>query len=148
MSAKLTKASRALMRRSLRLLDMEYKPAEIADELATSSKYILRIVNAGAPARKDANGRYWIHGLSFARWLSDAAPKNDKELKARPTIADNEAYCTKCRAVTVYSEYRRMGRISYGECPSGHKVTRFVSITRKEKTNEHTQNARSRERSL
>ena len=124
---KLTKASRALMRRSLRLLDMEYKPSEIAEELSTNQQHILRLLSAGAPARKDIKGRYWIHGKSFATWLADASPKNDRDLKARPAIAENEAYCLQCRLVITYTEHRRTGHISYGTCPHGHKVTRFIS---------------------
>jgi hypothetical protein len=109
------------------LLDMEYKPSEIAEELATNPQHILRLVGFGAPARKDAKGRFWIHGKSFASWLADAAPKNDKELKARPTIAGNEAYCTTCRKITTYTEHRRKGNVSYGKCQQGHNVTRFIS---------------------
>lgn len=139
-TVKLTKASRALMRRSLRLLDMEYKPSEIAEELATYSQHILKLVAAGAPARKDTKGRYWIHGASFARWLADAAPKTDRDLKARPSMADNEAYCLRCRTITPYSEHRRTGNVSYGTCPQGHSVSRFMTSKKKPtgraKTNE------------
>lgn len=134
----LSKASRALMRRSLRLLDMEYKPAELADELNTNPQHIIRLVSSGAPARKDIKGRYWIHGASFAKWLEDAAPKNNKELKARPSIADNETYCVQCRAITPYTEHRRKGHLAFGTCPRGHKTTRFLSkeATQKPMTHE------------
>lgn len=133
MTIKLSKASRALMRRSLRLLDMEYKPSEIADELSTDPSHILRVIRSGAPARKDSKGRFWVHGLSFAAWLKNAAPKNDNELKARPTIADNEAYCVGCHEITPYTEHRRKGRIVYGTCPKGHKVARFISSKEQKK---------------
>jgi hypothetical protein len=127
MTVKLGKSSRALMRRSLRLLDMEYKPSEIASELSTDNRHILRLVEAGAPARKDDNGRYWIHGRNFALWLENVSPKNDKELKARPVVKDNEAYCVVCRSLVIYKEHRLKGRVSYGTCPLGHKTARFIS---------------------
>ncbi len=133
MTVKLTKASRALVRRSLRLLDMEYKPSEIADELATEPAHILRVIRAGAPARKDSKGRFLIHGESFASWLQNAAPKNDKETKARHAIADNEAYCLVCRAYTTYTEYRRVRNVSFGTCPKGHKISRFISTKTNQK---------------
>jgi len=127
MTEKLSKASRALIKRSLRLLDMEYKPSEIAEELATDPIHILRVLRSGAPARKDSKGRYWVHGTSFASWLQNAAPKNDKELKERYSIADNEIYCLVCKEYTTYTEYRRVNNVSFGTCLKGHKVSRFIS---------------------
>jgi hypothetical protein len=100
------------MRRSIRILDMEYKPAEIA-------------VAAGAPARKDANGRYWIHGLTFVQWLKDAGPKKPGD---KSTIENDEAYCFNCRRVVHFTETRRIKRTVYGICLNGHKVIRYISL--------------------
>jgi hypothetical protein len=125
---KLSKASQSMMRFTLRLLDMEYKPSELAEELHTDSRHILSFIGMGCPARKDSNGRYWLHGETFARWMRDTVAKNDRDLASRPAIADNEAYCVKCRAIVNFTEYRRAGRVAYGNCKAGHKVTRFVSI--------------------
>ncbi len=130
MAIRIEKLSRALMRRSMRLLEMEYKPSEMANELNASTEQILKLVSAGAPARKDSNGRYWIHGLNFAKWLSDVAPKKDKD---KSIFADNECYCLQCRAIVIYDEYRRKDRIIFGTCPQGHKVSRFTSKAQKEK---------------
>lgn len=124
MTVRVEKLSRAMIRRSMRLLDMEYKPSEVADELAATKEQILRLISAGAPARRDAKGHYWIHGETFVKWLTDAAPKNGK---AKSTFADNECYCVVCRETTTYIEHRRAGRISYGKCPRGHNVARFLS---------------------
>lgn len=124
MAVRIKKLSRALVRRSVRLLDMEYKPSEIAEELAASKKQILRLVSAGAPARKDAKGNYWIHGETFAVWIQKAAPKNDKQ---RRIFNDNEAYCLTCKAVVKFTEYRRTGHLVYGKCADSHKITRFLS---------------------
>jgi hypothetical protein len=117
---------------------MEYKPSEIAEELATNSQHILRLVGMGAPARKDTKGRFWIHGATFARWLADAAPKNDRDLKARPRMAENECYCVACRKITTYTAHRRKGTMVYGKCPKGHNTVRFVSKkpTGRARTNE------------
>lgn len=124
MTVRVEKLSRALIRRSMRLLDMEYKPSEIADELGASKDQIIRLVSAGAPARKDSKGRYWIHGDSFVEWLNKAAPKNER---AKVTFADNETWCVKCKETVTYTETRRRGHISYGKCPQGHNVARFKS---------------------
>lgn len=128
MTVRIEKLSRALMRRSIRLLNMEYKPSEIAAELAARKDQIVKLISAGAPARKDSKGNYWIHGEKFAAWLENAAPKNDKGKKI---FHDNEAYCFSCRAVVIFTEYRRNGRIVFGNCSQGHKVSRFVSKSEK-----------------
>ncbi len=124
MTVRVEKLSRALMRRSMRLLDMEYKPSEIADELGASKIQVLRLLSAGAPARKDSKGHYWIHGETFVKWLNDAAPKNSRQ---KDTFADNETYCVVCRAVVIYTEHRRKGRFAYGKCEHGHNVARMLS---------------------
>ncbi len=127
MTVRVEKLSRALMRRSMRLIEMEYKPAEIAAELSASKDQIIRLVSAGAPARKDSKGHYWINGLSFARWLEKAAPKKDKD---QGTFADNECWCMVCRGVVIFKEKRRVGNMVYGLCPEGHNTSRIFS-TRK-----------------
>ena len=128
MTVRVDRLSRALMRRSIRILDMEYKPSEIAEELGASKVQILRLLSAGAPARKDAKGHYWIHGPAFVHWLEDAAPKKPGDKTA---FADNEAYCLTCRAVVSFEETRRKKRIVYGICPKGHKTARFLSLKSK-----------------
>lgn len=123
--AVVTKLSRAFMRRTIRLLDMEYKPSEIAEELGGSKEQILRLIEAGAPARKDAKGHYWVHGLTFVQFLEDAAPKKPGDKTA---FALNECYCVACHQVTHYTEYRRSKKTIFGTCPNGHKIARFYSL--------------------
>ncbi len=130
MSVGVTKLSRALMRRSIRILDMDYKPAEIAEELGASKEQILRLISAGAPARKDSSGRLWIRGLNFVQWLNDAAPKKPGD---KTVFADDECYCVTCRQVVRFTEYRRSHRVAYGNCINGHKVVRLVSLKSKGK---------------
>ncbi len=124
MTVRVEKLSRSLMRKSLRLLDMEYKPAEVAEELGAKKEQILRLISAGAPARKDSKGHYWIHGISFVEWMTKAAPKTSKD---KSTFADNEVWCVTCKNTVTYSEHRRKGHISYGKCVNGHNVARFTS---------------------
>ena len=124
MTIRIQKLSRALIRRSIRLIDMEYKPAEMADELGANREQIIRLVTAGAPARKDTQGHYWINGLRFAQWLETAAPKNDRD---KQTVEDNEAYCFQCKSKVIFSENRRVRTIIYGTCPQGHNVARIFS---------------------
>lgn len=124
MTVRIAKLSHSLMRRSIRLLDMEYKPSEIADELSANKAQIRRLVTAGAPARKDAKGHYWINGLKFSAWLESAAPKNDRD---KHTFEDNEAYCVACKSVVIFTTTKRIGKVIYGKCPQGHNTARFYS---------------------
>ncbi len=99
--------SRAFIRHSIRLLDMEYKPDELAEELGAANDLIIRMIAAGAPAWKDAKGHYWIHGLSFAKWLNDAAPKKDGDNQVFP---ENKAISTPCRHGTINRENYQLAR--------------------------------------
>jgi hypothetical protein len=130
MPIKVERLSRALMRRSVRILDMEYKISEIAEELGATNEQILRLVLAGAPARKDARGRYWIHGTTFVHWLRDAGPKKPGDKIIFP---ENECYCVTCRAMVTFEVLRRKHRMVHGICPNGHKVVRFISLKQKGK---------------
>jgi hypothetical protein len=51
-----------------RLLNMEYLPEELAEELGITSAEILHYLATGCPARKDDAGVPWIHGLTFIDW--------------------------------------------------------------------------------
>jgi len=130
MTMRVENVTRSLMHRSMRILDMEYKPSEIAEELGASKEQILRLISAGAPARKDANGRYWISGIPFLAWLKDAAPKKTED---KHVFADDECYCVTCREVVHFTAYRKSHRIVFGACLKGHKVARFVSLKPKGK---------------
>jgi hypothetical protein len=127
---RIEKLSRAMMRRSMRLLDMEYKPSEIAEELSVTKVQVLRMLTAGAPARKDAQGHFWIHGEKFVEWLENAAPKKHKD---KTTFADNECYCLQCRKIVTFVETHRRRMIVFGTCSRGHKVTRFISTKKGKK---------------
>lgn len=126
MVVRVERLANALIRRSIRLLDMDYKPSEIASELGASKEQIMRLLSAGAPGRKDAKGHYWIHGENFAKWLREVAPKNEKTKVA--IFADNEAFCMICNKQVVYTERRRKGHLVLGTCPEGHPTARFISL--------------------
>ena len=129
----LERLSRGLMRRSMRLMDMEYKPSEIAEELGATKVQIMRLITAGAPARKDSNGHFWVHGEKLAEWLEKAAPKKPKD---KTTFADNECYCLPCKRIVIFAETNRRRGVIFGTCPHGHKVSRFLPLTKKGKNHE------------
>ena len=119
------KVTKKKVQLSRSLLNMMYKPAEIAEEMGTSKEQIIKLISAGAPARKDAKGHYWIHGLTFVQWLKDVAPKKPGD---KTIFEDDECYCVICRQMVHFTKLRRVKRIAYGICPKGHKVSRFISL--------------------
>jgi len=112
-----------------RLLDMLYRPGEIAQEIGITVETLLRsFLPAGAPAIKDDEGKIWFNGKAFAAWGRKQLAKNtpDKE-----RMKDDEAYCFRCRkrVVIVNPKRRRYHRDVdqiNGTCPECEgKVYRF-----------------------
>ena len=64
-----------------RLLNMYYKPSEIAEEIGISPDTVYRTyIPAGCPHEVDESGRIWIIGTTFRDWalLILAGRKNRK----------------------------------------------------------------------
>ena len=63
--------------RLIGLLDMEYKPAELAAEVGFSRKQIYRIYRKmpGFPCRVDGTKHLWINGADFRNWYHRTYPK-------------------------------------------------------------------------
>lgn len=130
--AKTPRISRAMMRRSLRLLDMEYKVSEIAQELKITEKTIYQSwLIAGMPCRRDSTGHLWLHGPAVAKWISLNAPITKYTKDDRHVMEDDEAYCMSCRQpvkmerVTRREKWRGAVRVhAVGVC--GHKVIRMM----------------------
>jgi hypothetical protein len=78
-----------------RLLDMEYKPTELAQEIGVIPDTVYRsYIPSGAPHRRDKAGRYWIHGSSFSDW---AKTQEETRKKHRNIMLDGQAWCIKCK---------------------------------------------------
>jgi hypothetical protein len=84
---------RTLVVRLGRLLYMEYRPSELAQELGVGADTVYRhYIPYGCPHRRDETGHIWIVGTEFAEWVG-AARKEGKV-----PLANGEAYCLKCNA--------------------------------------------------
>ena len=113
------------------LLDMMYKPSEIAEELGVSVDTIYRsYLPAGAPNQIDGKGRVWIFGPAFAAWAQEYLLK--KSPKAKAAMTEAEAWCVKCnQVITIVNPRKRdvKKRVARqtGHCPiCGKVVNRFV----------------------
>ena len=73
--------------KAIRLPDAEYRPSEIAAKLGTNKRHILKLIAKGAPCRKEtggkgANGRTWINGKAFMKWIAEV----NKDMKLKKEI--------------------------------------------------------------
>lgn len=137
------KVTKKKVQLSRSLLNMMYKPAEIAKELGISVDTLYRsYLPAGAPCEKDSKGQVWIHGESFAKWARSYLEHRRPQGRARvlrETMLDDQVYCCKCNEVVKPVELHN-GRPNghgvanrYGKCPvCGKKVFRFVRVEPKE----------------
>ena len=79
-----------------RLLNMLYRPAELAEEIGLSSDTIYRTyLPAGLPHIKDDHGDIWIHGPAFVAWARETVSKRKSK---RAGLPDGHAWCMKCNA--------------------------------------------------
>jgi len=111
-----------------RLLDMEYKPSEIADIVGINVKTIYRsYIPMGLPIRRDSSGNIWIHGCTYRDWVLEIFNKSERP--KRP-MSDDEFYCARCRNrvhvenITQVWEPRFHLRASCVIC--GTSVSKFV----------------------
>lgn len=117
-----------------RLLDMQYKPSEIAQEVGLTTDTIYRShIPAGAPAEKDKNGNIWINGKAYRQWIEGFVTIRTR---TKP-MPDNYAYCFTCKEVREIQNpktkpHKRDVNQVKGRCPvCGKSIARFIS-TRKD----------------
>src|SRR5690606_23907052 len=78
-----------------RLLDMLYKPAEIANEIGVHVDTVYRsYLPAGLPHTRDRRGNIWIHGPAFRDWAHQVARR--RRTRCHP-LAPDQAWCVVCK---------------------------------------------------
>jgi hypothetical protein len=92
-----------------RLMDMEYKPSEIAEEIGVTTETVYRsYLPGGCPFRRDQADAIWIHGLSFSEWVRAQTRK-----KIVQPLQDGQAWCMKCRRAVALVRPRERFRGRY-----------------------------------
>ncbi|MDL1909683.1 hypothetical protein FBQ81_03165 [Chloroflexi bacterium CFX6] len=111
-----------------RLLDMLYKPSEIAEEIGVATDTIYRsYLPAGLPHTRDSQGSIWIHGPAFIAWARQTIAKKKTD---RIGLPDDHAWCMKCnRAVELIEpktkQVNRYLELLQAVCPHcGKKINR------------------------
>ena len=82
--------------RLTKLLDMMYKPSEIAEIIEFERRQFYRVyIPAGCPHQKDGKGYLWINGKGFREWYEATYPRVTlgKDEKSR------HALCMRTRTV-------------------------------------------------
>ena len=73
-----------------RLLNMMYKPSEIANEIGFDTRQFYTIyIPLGLPHEKDPRNRIWINGIVFKDWINGLYTKEKME--------KDKAYCLSCK---------------------------------------------------
>jgi len=110
------------------LLDMYYKPSELAEEVGFTRRQVYRVyIPAGCPHKRGEKRYIWINGKAFREWYEETYP--------RASLDQDETFCLTCKKpVKIINPKReKKGRLHYliSYCPScGRKLAR---ITKKEK---------------
>jgi hypothetical protein len=111
-----------------RILNMMYKPSEIAEEIEVTPDTIYRsYLPAGLPHVRDGKGNIWIHGPAFVSWAKETVCKKKAQ---RVGLAADQAWCMKCNravkmqmpAVKVVNRYIEILQASCPHC--GRTVNR------------------------
>jgi len=126
-----------------RLLDMMYRPSELARELDLNPRQFYRAyIPLGCPHERDEKGRIWINGASFRDWARhvyiNGASFRDwaRHVYKKGSLGDNEAFCLTCkRPVPIEAPERRSkGNLTYllSTCPfCGRRLTRIIELRRR-----------------
>ena len=79
------------------LLNMMYRPSEIAEEIGFKVRQVYRVyIPLGLPHQRDDHNHIWINGVVFRDWVQDTYQKI--------TLEENQAFCLTCKkAVEIHN---------------------------------------------
>lgn len=92
-----------ILRFAAGLLEMEYKPSELAEEIHVNVKTIYRsYLHGGLPHRRDDHGNIWIVGTKFFAWARAVREKSKSSRQTYHGMRKDQAYCMHCNRVVRY----------------------------------------------
>jgi hypothetical protein len=78
-----------------RILNMMYRPSEIAEEIGVITDTISRsYLPAGLPHERDDQGNVWIHGPAFVAWAKETIARKKSK---RAGLPEGYAWCMSCK---------------------------------------------------
>jgi hypothetical protein len=111
-----------------RLLDMQYTPKELAEELGITIDQIYRVyVPLGCLHERDIHKRIQINGRVFANWYETSYKK--------ALVDDSQSFCKTCKKAVqiIQGEKKTKGRLTFilSICPiCGRKLTKILNCSR------------------
>jgi hypothetical protein len=120
------KFSHLVIVRAPHLLNMYYPAPALEQELGLPARTLREWANRGMPHRRDERGHIFIHGKDFEIWV-----EHTRRNQRRP-LADDEAFCLKCKGPVIIEQPRRIqhpsgAHLLAGKCPAcGTTVNRGV----------------------
>ena len=108
------------------LLDMMYRPSELADYVGFPVNHVYRVyLPLGCPHERDSQRHIWIHGETFVNWYIETYKKTKSPA--------GYAHCRTCKQNVKYEnptrEETEEGLIyEVGFCPNcGRKTVRIIT---------------------
>ncbi len=120
------KFSHSVIVRAPRLLNMYYPAPVLEQELGLPARTLRDWARRRMPHRRDDRGHILIHGTDFGIWVEHTRRSQ------RQPLADDEAFCLKCKQAVTIQHPRRTTHKSgvqllKGKCPTcGTTVNRGV----------------------
>jgi hypothetical protein len=107
-----------------KLLDMLYKPSELAEEVGFNRRQVYRVyMHFGCPFVRDEIKHLWINGKEFRAWYEATYP--------RVTLKENEGFCLTCKKPVKLERpiKQKSDTLLYwvGYCPKcGRRIPRII----------------------
>jgi DNA-directed RNA polymerase subunit RPC12/RpoP len=107
-----------------RLLNMMYRPSEIAEEIGFEVRQVYRVyIPLGLPHERDERKNIWINGVVFRDWILETYQKTELE--------DHQAFCLTCKQPVPIQEpekHEKEGLIYLTcHCPEcGRKIAKIL----------------------
>lgn len=111
-----------------KLLDMHYKPSELASIVGFNQRQVYRAyIPLGAPFEKDKTGHLWINGKQFAEWYANNFPK--------VSLDKWQVFCLTCKCAVTFTKAKRMqkGELAYLICKCPHCGRKIAKITKNQR---------------
>ena len=110
------------------LLNMLYKPSELAEEVGFSVRQVYRVyIPLGLPHERDSSRHIWINGETFRGWIEQTYPKRK--------MREDESFCLTCKKPVkiIKAAKKNKGEITYfiSTCTNcGRTLTRIIENRR------------------
>lgn len=114
-----------------RLLNMMYKPSELAEEIGFSTRQIYRVyIPYGCPHDRDQRNHLWINGKDIKNWYEEIYPRNK--------LRKDQVFCLTCKKPVEISNpvTKQKNKVIFISCSCPNcerKLVKIIGNTKKRK---------------